>query len=263
MRKNPKLVDAINSTNGKLSLISCFQTCAELGIEPDGRRAHLIPYKDNVTLIIDYKGLAELVMRSGLVSKIHADKICQNDQFEYNKGDITKHSIDFSKSRGKAYAYYAEVTFKDGMTKSEVMQKEDIDDIRRRSKSANAGPWVTDYDEMAKKTVFRRLSKWLPLTPEVRTAIEKDDEQFDNTDTSINVGTSRFEQSDDNVIDATVTTPQTKSFDEVMAEANSRITKDEMFELYKQNGETIDIDDFCRNPRPYITKALNWRDGSN
>lgn len=178
LRKNPKLAQAIMTKEGRLSVSEQFMKCAELGIEPDGRRAYLIPYKNEVQLIIDYKGIAELAMRSGKISNIHADKVCENDEFEYNVGQIDKHKIDFKRDRGQAYAYYAIVTFKDGTKKCEVMSKGDIDKIRKRSKSANCGPWVTDYDEMAKKTVFRRLSKWLPLSPEMQKVLDIDDEDF-------------------------------------------------------------------------------------
>lgn len=178
MRKNPKLVAALQTQDGRTSLAQQFMKCAELGIEPDGRRAYLIPYKNDIQLIIDYKGIAELAMRSGQISNIHADKVCENDEFEYNVGQIEKHKIDFKKERGKAYAYYAIVTFKDGTKKCEVMSKHEIDGIRHRSKSANNGPWGTDYDEMAKKTVFRRLSKWLPQSPEMQQAFDVDDEDF-------------------------------------------------------------------------------------
>ena len=178
LRKTPKLSVALQTPQGRLSLSEQFMKCAELGIEPDGRRAYLIPYKNEVQLIIDYKGIAELVMRSGKISNIHADKVCENDEFEYNVGMIEKHRIDFKRERGKAYAYYAVVTFKDGTKKCEVMSKDEIDKIRKRSKSANVGPWVTDYDEMAKKTVFRRLSKWLPQSPEMQKVLDIDDEDF-------------------------------------------------------------------------------------
>lgn len=178
LRKNQKLAMAIQTQQGRLSVAEQFMKCAELGIEPDGRRAYLIPYKNEVQLIIDYKGIAELAMRSGKISNIHADKVCENDEFEYNVGMIEKHRIDFKRERGNTYAYYAIVTFKDGTKECEVMSKADIDKIRLRSKSANNGPWVTDYDEMAKKTVFRRLSKWLPLSPEMQKVLDIDDEDF-------------------------------------------------------------------------------------
>ena len=56
------------------------------------------------------------------------------------------------------------------------MSIEEIDAIRNRSKASNSGPWVTDYSEMAKKTVFKRASKWITLSPEIRDGLEKDEE---------------------------------------------------------------------------------------
>lgn len=149
-------------------------TCSQLGLEPDGRRAHLIPYGKTCQLIIDYKGLVELAMRSGEVSNIHADVICENDEFLCDRGQIVKHEIDYRKERGSVFAAYAICRFKDGSEKSEVMSVMEIDAIRKRSRASGSGPWVTDYNEMAKKTVFRRLSKWLPLSSEFREALEKD-----------------------------------------------------------------------------------------
>lgn len=194
LKKDGKLLAAIQTAEGRASIAQAFMKCAELGIEPDGRRAYLIPYKNDVQLIIDYKGIAELAMRSGYVANIHADKVCENDEFEYNIGSIEKHRIDFKNERGDAYAYYAIVTFKDGTKKCEVMSKKEIDAIRDRSSAWDAWlkwkkicPWNTDYDEMAKKTVFKRLAKWIPQSPELRQAIDFDDDDYrkaDNTPSS-------------------------------------------------------------------------------
>lgn len=185
LRKNQKLCDAIQTKDGKYSVAEAFMKCAELGIEPDGRRAYLIPYGNNITLIIDYKGIAELAMRSGFIANIHADKICENDDFVYNMGVIEKHLIDFKKERGTPYAYYAVVTFKDGSKKYEVMSKKEIDSIKERSSAWGAWlkykkicPWNTDYDEMAKKTVFKRLAKWIPQSPELQNAIDIDNQEY-------------------------------------------------------------------------------------
>ena len=165
-----------------VSLFGALLTLSQLGIEPDGRRAHLIPFENRrrgcveCQLIIDYKGLAEMAMRSGVVSYLHADVVCDADIFEENMGEIIAHKIDRRKPRGEVYAVYAICKFKDGTAKAEVMSSEEIEAIRKRSKAGNAGPWITDWNEMAKKTVFRRLSKWLPLSPEFRDAVEADDE---------------------------------------------------------------------------------------
>jgi hypothetical protein len=68
------------------------------------------------------------------------------------------------------------VTLKDRTESFDVMGIEEIEKVRRRSKTPDAGPWVTDFAEMAKKTIFRRHSKFLPLSGETREAIEADDE---------------------------------------------------------------------------------------
>lgn len=178
MNRTPKLLQCTPET-----FFKCMIELSSYGLEPDGRRAHLIPYGKECTLIIDYKGLAELAMRSGIFKRIHADVICENDDFEYDLGEIQKHKINFMKPRGKPMAAYAIAETKDGAMFTQVLPEEEIESVRKRSRAGNNGPWKTDTLEMWKKTAFRRLSKWLPLSAEFRDAVEKDDE-------GVNVGDS-------------------------------------------------------------------------
>jgi recombination protein RecT len=167
------------------SIFKCLMQLSQFGLEPDGRLAHLIPFWNSkrngyeCQLIIDYKGLATLARRSGQVSVIHASEVRENDQFEYNKGVVQKHVINFKDERGPIYAYYAFVRFKDGSEQADCMDLPAVLRIKERSRSRDrdgklVGPWVTDEIEMGKKTVFRRLSKWLDLSPEYREALEAD-----------------------------------------------------------------------------------------
>lgn len=166
------------------SFLRCMLDLSAAGLEPDGRRAHLIPYRNNKTggydcqLIIDYKGLVELAMRSGTVSNIHADAVCDKDTFEADTGRV-RHVVNYREPRGPVYAVYAVVRFKDGGEKVEVMTRDEVEAIRKRSRAGGSGPWVTDWNEMAKKTVARRALKWVPLSPEIREAVEKDDDAID------------------------------------------------------------------------------------
>jgi recombinational DNA repair protein RecT len=152
-----------------------------MGLEPDGRDAHLIPFRNgktgnvDCTLIVDYKGIVKLVLRSGLVSCLHADLICENDMFVYDKGQVVKHLVDFRQPRGEPFAVYSLCHNKDGTESASVMSLDEVKAIRARSKSPNAGPWVTDFGEMAKKTIFKRLSKWLTLSPEIHALLDKED----------------------------------------------------------------------------------------
>ena len=169
VNKNPKLADCT-----KESVLQCCLDAASFGVETNGRDAHLIPYGKVCTLIIDYKGYVRLVMNTGAVSNIHADVVCEGDEFEYNLGEVKAHRIDYRKPRGTMYAVYCIATMKDGTKKAEVLSKDEVDAIRRRSRSGGSGPWVTDYHEMSKKSAFRRLQKWLPLSPEIQEKLDKD-----------------------------------------------------------------------------------------
>lgn len=137
---------------------------------------------------MDYKGLAELVRRSGEVADLHADVICESDDFSYcfGTGSHLTHKIDLRKKRGDVIGAYSYVRLKDGSDSFEVLSLDEVHSVRDNSqgykmaqkygKEADS-PWVKHFNEMAKKTAFRRHSKWLPLSPELREKLEKDDDE--------------------------------------------------------------------------------------
>lgn len=187
MTRTPKLAQC-----DQASFFQALLSLSQYGLEPDGRRAHLIPFENRkrgvveCQLIIDWKGLSELVYRSGLVSTLHADVVRRGDVFDYSMGVLKSHIPHFLRTdegkpaeAGDVYAVYAVATMKDGSHKCEVMSEAEVEKIRKRSKAGESGPWMTDRAEMAKKTVFRRLSKWLPLSAELREAAEGDDDAIE------------------------------------------------------------------------------------
>lgn len=173
LTKTPKLLDCT-----KESLLRCLMDCSSLGLEPNGRDAHLIPYGNVCTLIVDYKGLIALARRSGDVAIFRAELVKEFDTFAWDNSRVT-HGIDWRNDRGKTQAVYSYVKFADGNEDWEVMTLAEVEAIRKRSKSGNSGPWVSDFDEMAKKTAIRRHSKRLTLSPEFADALEKDDDKID------------------------------------------------------------------------------------
>ena len=54
------------------------------------------------------------------------------------------------------------------------MDVNSINKIKDASKSSKFGPWVDWWDEMARKSVFKRLAKWLPLDADVDDLIDYD-----------------------------------------------------------------------------------------
>lgn len=182
--KQPKL-----QLSTKNSIYDSILKLAYLGLFPDGRLAYLIPYQNKragtieCQAQVDYKGYVELAYRSKQVLSIHADVIYEGDDFQYDLGCVTKHvpwawRKDRPDKKGKCLGAYCIVKMIDA-EKHEVMDIEQLDNIRRRSKSANDGPWVTDTDEMRKKTVFRRASKWIPISPEIQQGLAMDDDTLD------------------------------------------------------------------------------------
>lgn len=169
----PKLADCSQE-----SFMKAMLDCSSLGLEPDGRRCHLIPYGKEVQLIVDWKGLVELAKRSGEVIAWKAETVKEQDQFSWHNGEIN-HSINWRADRGKLEAVYSVVKLASGEIDTEVMTLAEVEAIRKRSKASGSGPWVTDFEEMAKKTVIRRHSKRLTLSPEFHEALDKDADKFD------------------------------------------------------------------------------------
>ena len=124
-----------------------------------------------------YRGLIQLARRSGKIADVYAKAVYANDTFEVEEGTERKiiHKPDYTKYRGEAVCYYAVFHTTDGAVDFEVMSKGEIEAIKQRSNAVRNGkqcPWDTDYEEMAKKTVLKRLLKRAPMSIELSDAIE-------------------------------------------------------------------------------------------
>lgn len=176
--KTPALQDCTPS-----SLLQCALTSAELGLEPGGALGHayLVPYKTTCTFIIGYRGLIELMRRSGQLASIRAVVVRERDRFSYREGidQVIDHEPFIEGDPGSLKFVYAVARLKDGSVQCEFMTKAQVDAIKGRSRASGSGPWVTDYEEMAKKTVIRRIAKVLPLSSEaVEKALEHDNDDY-------------------------------------------------------------------------------------
>lgn len=180
-RKTPKLLECTPE-----SIMGSLLQCAQLGLEPGNSQgmAYLIPYdnkKQGVTecqFQIGYRGLIALVLRSDKIVDISAEAVYENDVFDIQHGTqkylIHKPSL---KDRGEFMGVYAIAELKDGSPKFTFMNKADVDRIKSKSKTSSFGPWVDHYIEMAKKTVIRNISKYLPTSSEAQAAITLDESE--------------------------------------------------------------------------------------
>jgi recombination protein RecT len=180
--KNPELLAC--STQ---SILQCVMLGAELGLEAGGPLGHLylIPFRDNkrgtmiCTPIIGYQGLVELVHRTGRLLSIEAHVVHEHDKYGVKFGRELElwHTPELDEDPGRPKFVYALANLKGGGQQAVVMTVSEIEKIRGRSRAGRSGPWVTDWDEMAKKTALRRLSKLLPKSTELARALEAEDEQ--------------------------------------------------------------------------------------
>jgi recombination protein RecT len=191
------------------SFLGALMTTSQLGLEPGPLgHAYFVPFGDKVTFIIGYKGLIDLAYRSGRLISISCHTIHANEKYSvrYGLDDTIEHEPIITGDRGDPVAYYAVAKLKDGGVVFDVMSRDEVDAIRKRSRSGNSGPWVTDYEQMAWKTVLRRLSKRLPLSVEFAQAINNDGQvRTDVTPAALDEATYEPERpAVDDVVDAEI-----------------------------------------------------------
>jgi recombination protein RecT len=183
MRRNAQLLQCTPA-----SILQCLLESARLGLEPTGGMggAWMVPYRQKdggyqAQLIVDYRGLIRLAIESGYVQSVEAHLVREGDVFEVERGDrpIFRHVPNFVAEPGKVTAAYAIARYKSGGYSAEVMTLDQIEGIRGRSKAGNSGPWITDWNEMARKTVVRRLCKYVPMGAKVQRAMQIEDDAED------------------------------------------------------------------------------------
>lgn len=174
--QNPQVAECT-----KDSVFNSLMKCAQDGLLPDGREAALVKYNGKNGAIAQYMpmvyGVIKRMKNSGEVADVNAHLIYSGDKFDYQIIDgISKvsHTPAMFSNRGTLIGVYAVIRFKDGENHVEVMTKDEVDKIRQRSKSKDSGPWVTDYEEMAKKTVIRRAAKRVPTSSEIEKLLQQD-----------------------------------------------------------------------------------------
>ena len=177
---NPKLGSCTPS-----SFLGAMMSAAQLGLEPNTPlgQAYILPYSNHGTLEaqfqVGYKGLIDLAYRSGEVEVIQAHIVYENDDFECNYGlEPTLKHTPASKGRGEPIKVYAMFKTKSGGFGFEVMSMEDVKfHASKYSKAygSSFSPWKTNFEEMAKKTVLKRVLKYAPLKSDFIKAVAQDE----------------------------------------------------------------------------------------
>lgn len=168
------------------SFCSCIVQAAQLGLA-FGKllgQVYFVPFRNNkknvieCQLIIGYKGLLELARRSGEINGIHVGVVHSGDEFSYEFGLIPRLQ-HIPKSGTEITHVYAIAYFKNGFRQFDLMTKKEVDAVKQKvigdAKNPTCSPWVNYYEEMAKKTVLRRLLKIIPASTSITSAISLDE----------------------------------------------------------------------------------------
>lgn len=185
IRKTPDLLQCTPA-----AIMGATKTLILMGCEPDGVNGYLVPVNEAVTVngkkqwykgcmpVPSARGLMRMAKNNG-VQNINVGTVREGEPFKWGIKDgyfSAHHLPNWADKKAKVLAYY--VTWTDKADKSlhgELMTKDEVDAIRKRSKAANNGPWVTDYEQMAYKTVIKRASKMWPLPYEATAAMNEAD----------------------------------------------------------------------------------------
>jgi recombination protein RecT len=194
VNQNPDLMAA-----DRRSLMGACMKAAQDGLYPDGREGALVIFNTKVKTKVQREdgsefekeswikavqwmpmvyGIIKKMRNSGQLASIVAHEVYKKDTFIYKLGDEEKiiHEPYLGEGDpGEIIAAYAIARLKDGTVQREVMTRAQIDKVRNVSRSKDKGPWVEWFGEQARKTVTRRLSKYLPMSTEIEEMLRRDD----------------------------------------------------------------------------------------
>ena len=179
--------------DAKSVLTACSRAAAD-GLLPDGREGAIVKFKDKAQWMPMIAGILKKVRNSGELLSISAHCVYKKDTFRYRLGDDEniEHMPFLGEDPGDIVAVYAIAKTKDGGIYREVMTRPQIEKVRAVSRAKDDGPWVAWWDEMARKTVIRRLAKRLPMSTDkeedIRAMLERDDDERPMQDVTTSSG---------------------------------------------------------------------------
>lgn len=176
VQNNPNILNL-----DRQSVYAACQKAAQDGLVLDGREAALVPFKQSCQYMPMVNGILKKLRNSGQLSTISAQTVHKNDSFKFNPAmdDVPSHNPDWFGDRGDMIGVYAVARMKDGGTVVEIMNMAQISKVRGVSRSGDRGPWKDWPDEMAKKSVLRRIAKMLPSSADMDQMFEHENENFD------------------------------------------------------------------------------------
>jgi recombination protein RecT len=175
---------ASTAMRNKGSLQAAITNVAAIGISlnPASKQAYLVPRDGKVCLDISYMGIMHLAQLTGAIKWGQAVIVRKNDSFTLN--DIDKppthnfNPFDDASARGDIVGVYVVVKTDTNDYLTHAMPISKVYDIRDRSvawkshvSKGTSCPWVTDEEEMVKKTCVKQAAKYWPRRERLDAAV--------------------------------------------------------------------------------------------
>ncbi|AOT56582.1 recombinase RecT [Weissella soli] len=145
-----------------------------LSLLPSMGEAYLVPYKGAAQFQLGYKGLIQLAMRSGQMKAFGAVPVYEGENPKWDK--YTQELIHEGEETGQVVGYYAFFELVTGFRKAEYWSKKRVEDHKNKFSKSKSGPWSTDFEAMALKTVLKSILQYAPKSTEMARAIAEDTE---------------------------------------------------------------------------------------
>ncbi|HEE0040058.1 TPA: recombinase RecT [Citrobacter freundii] len=164
---------AKTALSNPISAQNAIINVAAIGItlNPASKLAYLVPRDGMVCLDISYMGLLHLAQSTGSIKWGQCKLVYSNDTYESNGLDTAPtHKYNAFGDRGEVVGGYCTVKTADGDYLTEEMSLAEIKATEATSKAKN-GPWKNFWEEMARKTIVKRASKYWPRAERLDNAI--------------------------------------------------------------------------------------------
>lgn len=192
-RKNPKLAEC-----DPYNVLACALTATQLGLEVGLMgQAYIVPFynskqeRHEAQLIPGYQGLISLAMRSGMLDALYSRTVYEGDEFAFTYGtkEEIRHVSKGEEDDSKITHAYAVAHIKgSSVPVFEVMPVAKITKIRDAANRIGASHYShKHWAEYCRKTVIRRLVKYLPKSAELVMAAELDELAASGKAQNINV----------------------------------------------------------------------------
>ena len=177
VQKNPELLNC-----SPLSIYTAVTQVAmiDMSLDPVKGLCHLVPRKGVCTLVVDYKGLIDLMYRE-LQILMTIGVVYEGDEgahdFKEGAGGYVKAKRSFNRSKdAKKLYFYSVAQLPDGRTHCHIMDYNEV--MQRKAVATTKAVWDKWEDDMGKKTVLRSHNKFLPKSPRIDAAMEVIDQEL-------------------------------------------------------------------------------------